>query len=101
MTHRQSVMLHPRFAGRILVNAGLIWIGIRFGAMLVGVGLSADLPAVGAIVLLSATLVLLDLRRRQENAFLENLGVSRATVVLLALLSPVVGEGLCAVAGWL
>ena len=64
--------------------------------MAVGVQPDADLPSIVSIMALTVILTGLDLRRRQELTFLENLGVSRLTVVLLVTCPPVLGEGLCA-----
>jgi hypothetical protein len=87
---------HPKFLRRILTNATLIWAGVRFGAAAVGVRPDADLPSIVAIIALTVLLAVLDVRRRHEFPLLENLGVSRVTVILLATLPPVLAEGSCA-----
>ena len=87
------LLLPPRaITRRILVSAVIIWLGLRFGAALVGWGTRTSVPLAGAIALLTVVLATLDIRRRSHHLFLENLGVSRLSVAFLTVCPPAVFE---------
>ena len=78
----------------MLVNAVLIWLGVRFAAMMVGWGMRTSVPLAVSIVLLTAGLAVFDVRRRSRHLLLENLGVSGIPVGVLAAFPPVIFESL-------
>ena len=80
---------HHTIARRILVNATLIWLGLRFVALVVGWGFSTSPLLAGWIVLLTTGLAVFDVRRRSRHLLLENLGVSWLPVGVLAAFPPV------------
>jgi hypothetical protein len=82
---------------RLLVSALLIWCGIRGGLLFLGIGPWIGWLEACGLVLLTAALAFFDVRRRCEHLFLENLGVSRATVFLLVTVPPLLLESACAV----
>ena len=83
---------HHTIARRILVNATLIWLGLRFAAALVGWGVSASPLLAGWVVLLTAAFGVFDARRRSRLLLLENLGISWRPILVLAVLPPVIFE---------
>ena len=83
---------HHTIARRILVNATVIWFGLRFAAAAVGWGVSASPVLAGWIVLLTVALAVFDARRRSRILLLGNLGISRRPVLVLAVLPPVIFE---------
>ena len=90
---------HHPIARRILVNATIIWIGLRFYALMAGWGLRTSLPLAGWIVILTTGLAVFDVRRRSRFLLLENLGVSWLPVGVLAALPPSVFEACWFLAG--
>ena len=76
----------------IILNAVLIWLGLRFVATMVGWGLNTSVPLAIVVVVLSTTLGMSDARRRNRRLLLENLGISRAQVTLLAGSPPALFE---------
>jgi hypothetical protein len=56
--------------------------------------LAMPLSAVGALILVSAGVSLLQMARHHEFDLLGNLGVARASIAALVLVPPVVGEAL-------
>ena len=78
----------------ILVNATLIWMGMRFAAAAMGWGLRTSLPLGVFIVLLTTGLAVFDVRKRMRYVLIENLGVRGLPVGLLAAFPPVVFESL-------
>ena len=92
---------HYTIARRILVNATIIWLGMRFTALVLGWGLGTSLPKAGWIVLLTTGLAVFDVRRRSRFLLLENLGVSWRPVAVLAVLPPSVCETCWLLAGQL
>ena len=90
---------HHTIARRILVNATLIWLGLRFVALVLGWGVRTSLPLAGWIVLLTTGLAVFDVRCRSRFLLLENLGVSCRPVVVLSVLPPGVFEALWLLAG--
>lgn len=90
---------HHTIARRILVNATLIWLGLRLAAGVLGWGLSSSLPLAGWIVLLTTGIAVLDMRRRSYFLLISNLGVSWLPVCLLAALPPGVFELIWLLAG--
>lgn len=83
---------HHTITRRILVNATLIWLGLRFVAAFLGWGFSASPLLSGYIVLLTAALAVFDARRRGRLLLLENLGISWRPILVLAVLPPVIFE---------
>ena len=83
---------HHSIARRILVNATLIWLGLRCAAAVLGWGLTTSWQLAGYIVLLTTGLAVFDVRRRSRHLLLENLGVSWMPVGVLAAIPPVVVE---------
>ena len=83
---------HYRIARRLLVNATLIWLGLRFGAAVVGWGVSTSPLLAGWVVLLTAAFGVFDARRRSRLLLLENLGISWRPILLLAVLPAVIFE---------
>jgi hypothetical protein len=83
---------HYAIARNIVVNAVVIWLGLRFGAMVVGWGLATSIPLAVFIVVLTSALTLFNVRRRSRHLLLENLGVSRLPVGVIAAFPPLVFE---------
>ena len=78
----------------IIVNAVLIWLGLRFYAAAAGWGLYTSISLAVVMVVLITGLGVFDARLRTRRLLLENLGISRTQVALLAGLPPVVFESL-------
>ena len=83
---------HRSIARRILVNAFLVWLGLRFVAMVVGWELRTSLPLALFIVFLTTGLAVFDARRRSRRLLLENLGISVFPIGIVAALPPIVFE---------
>lgn len=69
---------------RIIVNATLIWVGLRFGAAIIGVQETGVLLACG-FVAVTSVLAIFDIRRRSRHTLLENLGLSGLAVGMVAV----------------
>ncbi len=73
------------------MNSALIWVGVR-GLLFLVTQLWAGWQLACSVVALTAALAVLDLRRRNEHVWLENMGVSRVMVAGLAFAPPVALE---------
>jgi hypothetical protein len=98
----------PPFRAALLRRAAGLWLLLRAAVLVVGllVGLAPlrDLiffsaPAAGFVALLAAWLTMFDARRRREPLFLADLGVSPGLLAVLALVPPIVGEGIVRLLG--
>ena len=76
---------------RIITNATLIWLGLRLGAVFVGVSGTGVLLACG-FVAAATGLAIFDIRRRSRHTLLENLGLSGLAVGVVAMIPAVVFE---------
>jgi hypothetical protein len=81
-------------ARHIILSAVVIWLGLRFCAAAAGWGLNTSISLAIVMVVLSTALSVSDARLRNRRLLLENLGISRAQVALLAGIPPVVFESL-------
>ncbi len=77
----------PPFRNALLVRGFVVWLVLRFGAGLSGGAVLHPLAQV-ALLAVVAGLVLADARRRNEDAFLANLGVSRWAIATTGALAP-------------
>ena len=82
---------HKAFTRRMLLNSALIWVGLR-GLLFLVAGLWAGWQLACGVVTLTTVLAVLDLRRRNEHLWLENLGVARLMVVGIAFTPPLLLE---------
>jgi hypothetical protein len=85
------VLPHKAFAHRLLVNSALIWVGVR-GFLFLVAQLWTGWQLACGVVALTTVLAVLDIRRRNEHLWLENLGVARLMVAGIAFAPPVVLE---------
>ena len=72
-------------ARRLALDAAALWLGVRIMSALAGTGLLPSARQTAVIVLVTALLCLLQVKRFRETDLLRNLGVSRAHQVGLAL----------------
>lgn len=93
---RQMLIPYSPFTMRIVAKATTIWLAIRVGMLLAGVGPSVGVAMAGGITLLAAGLTVFDVRRRSEHVFLENLGVSWLVLAAMSTLVPAAFETVCA-----
>lgn len=106
----QALPVRP-FTGALLVRAAALWMLVRVVFALGAAGLNQSLShpelsdatdlalvTVVGIIVLTATLGLIDVRRRREHVLLANLGVGQAALGTLMLVPPVLLEVLMALA---
>jgi hypothetical protein len=95
MTSARAPVLPPRLVRDIRLRAVAFWVGVRVVAGLLG-WLSAasvyGLEISFGVAALAALLVLLDVRITREWLMVANLGVSKATILTLALTPPALLE---------
>jgi len=77
---------------RIVVNAALIWLGLRFAIAFTPWGLNATIPFAAYMILLTTGLTVFDARRRSRYVLIENLGISTIPVSTLAACPPLLFE---------
>lgn len=80
-----------RFRTVILGRGLAVWIAIRLAAAFLEAGRLNVLQSV-FVVAVAGTAVTLDARRRNEDLFLANLGISPQAVFVLSTVAPVLGE---------
>lgn len=79
----------------------MLWVLVRitfavFGSQLTGTADGSSLVMVLGIIVLTAALGLIEVRRRREHVLLANLGVGQAALAAVMLIPPVVFEVLMA-----
>lgn len=88
----------PGFRRAYLLRGFAVWVMIRMGyAYVQGVGLGV--LQVAFVVAMASGVVIVDARRRNEDLFLANLGVSRWAIALLSMTLPLGLELLLQVRG--
>lgn len=97
---RQALPVRP-FAGALILRAATLWVLLRLSFALLDYRLAyrltwPSLVTVFGIIVLTAVLGLIDVRRRREHILLANLGVGQAALTALMLIPPVVFEVLMA-----
>jgi len=99
MTIRHTAFPPARIVRRVVVNAVILWLGLR--AMLAALGLFLPTTRVALLIVIIVGLLLrLDIKRGHEDILLRNLGVSGlglwtmavGPVLLLELVTGVVGR---------
>lgn len=83
----------PAFRNAYAVRGLVVWAGIRVAAAFTGMG-RPNVAAAALILMGVAAAVLLDARRRDEDLFLANLGISAWAVAVWSLPLAVVAEAL-------
>ncbi|HKW46882.1 MAG TPA: hypothetical protein VJN70_05535 [Gemmatimonadaceae bacterium] len=92
-------VIPPNFliARSYLARSVRLWLAVRLAVAVVGVALAFDpvrlsASAVAAVIGLTIVLAFVEVRWRQENALLGNLGVSQITLAVLCAIPPVLAE---------
>ena len=81
-------------AWRIVGNAAVIWLGLRFGTGFIGWGLNATVPSAAYMIILTTGLTVLDTRRRSRYLLFENMGVRTLPIGVLAACPPILFESI-------
>ena len=73
-----------RFRNAYVIRGALVWAGVRLAATVMGV-LSPNVLEEAFILAVVSVAVLLDARRRDEDVFLGNLGISPGVIAFYSL----------------